>query len=278
MAICWSSVSYSQSNDSIATEIFLNRELFKKISIDSNFINSIEYTPDGFILLSSRNQFYLLGIGGIDSVFNGWNSKTNIGSFTITADSILVVVSGNTLYQAYSDPPFIKVTDIPDSDMGITSKYKDIYVFDRTLKSNKKDYSIYQISEKGIIPIVTTSTPILSVFELPSVLIFSIENMLFCVDIKTKNVYQMLALPQEDNIISIVSDTINHAFYFSTHNAIYRIKENKIEMVSEDLGGILKYDVEGLLIFSPEKQIIIRLRNNLLYPLTDNIGILIDKK
>jgi len=272
IGICCSLVGYSQNSDSITTEILLNHELLEELSIDAKFINSIEYTPDGFILLASVNRFYLLGIGGVTPVFEGWDSKNSIGSFIITADSILVVVSGNTLYQAYSDPSFIKVTDIPDSDMGITSKYKNIYVFDRTLKPDKKDYSIYQISEDTeMTPIVTIPTPILSVFEKSPLLIFSTKNTLFTVDVKTKNLYQILTLPQEEDIISIVGDTINHAFYVSTDNAIYRIKENKIELISEDFGGILKYDGEGLLVFNPEKSLIVRLRNNILYSSENNV-------
>ena len=116
---------------------------------------------------------------------------------------------------------------------------------------------------------VKIPTPILSVFEQPSQLIFSTKNILFSVDIQTKKLYQILALPNNDDIISIVGDTINHAFYFSTDKTIYRIKDSKIEIVSEDFGGILKYDGEGLLIFNPDKNFIIRFRNNVLYNLKE---------
>jgi len=271
--IIWCSLeSYSQNSDSITTEIFLDRELLEELSINSVFINSIEYTPNGFILISSPNQFYLLGNGGLVPIFDTWGGKDSIESFTITSDSILVVASGNALYQIDSNASFFKVTNIPDSDMGITSKYKNIYVFDRKLNRDKKEYFIYQISEnKEIIPIVAIPTPILSVFEQPSLLIFSTKNILFSVDIKTKHLYQILTLPQEDDIISVIGDTINHAFYFSTNNAIYRIKDNIIELVSEDFGGILKYDGEGLLVFKPEMSLIVRLRNNILYSQEINI-------
>jgi len=272
---CFSIVGYAQDTQSVKADILLDSALLNQLSMtDVKFINSVEYTPKGFIVLSSPNRFYLLGKGGIVPVFKGWKDNAKIESFAVMGKGILLVVSGNTLYQANSDTSFIKVTDIPAGDMGITSKYKDIYVYDRTQISDKKDYSIYQISEnKEITPIVTIPAPVSSVFEQPSLLMFSTKNRLLSVDIKTKNLFQILALPQEDDIISIVGDTINHAFYFSTNSAIYRIKGSKIEIISKDFGGILKYDGDGLLIFNPEKQLIVRLRNNLLYSEANDIEI-----
>lgn len=271
--ICYFSVAgYPQNTQSIKADILLDSVLLNKLSTNNiKFINSVEYTPKGFILLSSSNQFYLLGMGGMIPIFESWTGKNDIESFAVKADGILLIASGNSLYQAYTDPSFIKIMDIPDNDMGVTSKYKDIYVFDRTLKNNKKNYSIYQISEnKEITSLVVMSTPILSIFEQPTFLIFSTSNLLFSIDTHTRNLFQILALPQEDNIISVVGDTINRAFYFSTDSAIYRIKDNKMEIISEDFGGILRYDDEGLLIFNSNKKLLIRLRNTLLYPVSDN--------
>jgi len=269
----FSLIGYAQDKKQIKTDILLDSDFLEQMNISAKFINSIEYTSEGFLLLSSANQLYFLGIGGMFPIFDKWDERTDIESFTITADGILMIVSGNTLYQVYSNPSFIKVMDIPDSGMGISSKYKDIYVFDQTLKSNKKDYFIYQLSEdKKFTPLVTIPTPILSVYEQPSQLIFSTKNMLFSVDTKTKKLFQILALPLRRDIISIVGDTINHAFYFSTDQTIYRMKNDKLEIITEDFGGILKYDGEGLLIFNPEKQLIVRLRNNILYPVEEDLS------
>ena len=273
--ICYFSVAgYTQNTKPVKADILLDNDLLKQLEIDDKFINAVEYTSDGFILLSSSSQFYLLGIGGIVPIFESWDGRSGIESFAVTAEGILIIVSGNTLYQANLDPSFTKVLDIPDRNMGVSSKYKDIYVFDRIWKNSKKNYSIYKISEnKKITTLVEIPTPILAVFEQSSLLIFSTKNTLLGVDINTKNLFHLLALPQEDEIISIVGDTINHAFYFSTYNTIYQIKESEIEVISEDFGGILRYDGEGLLIFNPEKQLIIRLRNNLLYLDAKNVEI-----
>jgi len=260
--ICFFSIVGKAQNTE--ADILLDSDFLSKSSINDKFINSVDYTSDGFILLSSAKQFYILGIGGIVPVFESLSGQ-NIESFTVTTNGILMFTSGNSLYQASENPDFTKKSDLPDSNMGITSNYSDIFVFDKMQKRDKKDYSIYQISkDRKITKLTTVSAPVLSVFEQPKQLIFSTKNMLLCVDTKTKKTYQILALPQENNIISIVGDTVNHAFYFSTENAIYRIKNNKFELITDELGGILKYDGEGLVIFNSEKQLIIRLRNNIL--------------
>ena len=157
--------------------------------------------------------------------------------------------------------------------MGITTKYDDIYVYDRTLKNSKGVYSIYQISREGkITTLAIINTPVLSIFEHASQLIFSTKNALFSVGVKTKEIFKILSLPQEDDIISIVGDYIHHALYFSTNKAIYRVKNNKIELVNDDFGGILKYDGEGLVIFNLDKNLIVRFKNNILYDIPQNFS------
>jgi len=265
LSLYCSLIGYSQNRDSMTTDIFLDKEILKELSIDVKFINSIEYTPDGYILLSSPNRFYILGVGGIVPVWGTWNSENVIEAFTITADSILVALSGNALYLLDSDNSFTKFQIIPDNNMGISSKYDNIYVYDRILKNDKKNYSIYQMSEyEEITPLVTIPTPILSVFETPSQLIFSTRNILVSVDIKTKKLFQLFSLQYEEDIISIVGDTQNKTLYFSTNRTVYRIKNNQIELLSENFGGILRYDGEGLLVFNPKEDLMVRFRNNVL--------------
>jgi len=271
--LCCSSTGYSQNNDLVAMEIFLDREFLKELSIDAKFISSIEYAPYGLILLASDNQFYFLGIGGLIPVFEYGTGINNIESFALTPDTNLVVVSGNALYELGSEDPFSKVRDIPGNNMGITAKYGNIYIYDRIRENNKSVYSIYQLSGAGEITTLATSpNPVSSVFEQPDKLIFSSKNQLFTVDIKSKQTSQILSLPQEVDIISIAGNAVNQSFYFSTANAIYQIKDGKFELITEDFGGILMCDNEGLFVFAPENQLIVRLRNNLLYPVADNGG------
>ena len=265
LAIFCTLIVYSQNKDAITTDIFLDKEILKDLSIDAKFINSFEYTPDGFILLSSANRFYILGVGGLIPIWGNWNSESGIESFTITSDSLLVLVSGDALFFLDSVNSFTKFQVIPENNMGISSKYDNIYLYDKILKNDKKDYSIYQMSnDNNIKRFITIQTPILSMFECPSQLIFSTKNMVFSLDIKTKKLFLLFSLPYESDIISIVGDTDNQTFYFSTENNLYRVKNNQIELLCENFNGILKYDSKGLIVFNPKENLIVRFRNNVL--------------
>jgi len=233
------SVGYSQDIDSIKADILLDNTLLNQLNINAQFINSIEYTSDGFLLLASANQFYILGNGGIVPIFDSWENNTEIASFTVTANGILMAVSKNGLYTANNSSSFSKIV-IPDSGMGVTSQYlDDIFVYDKILKNDKKVYSIYHISEtEKIESLITISTPILSVFESQSQLIFSTKNHVFSVDIYTKQLFHLFSSPYDADIISIAGDTYNKTLYFSTENSIYRIKNNQIELLCKEFGVV----------------------------------------
>jgi hypothetical protein len=267
--LCIPFCGYAQKEktDGIAVDIILDEQILRDFSINTNFINSIDYTPNNFLLLSSSNQFYLLGIGGMDTIFNV--TENEIDGFVVTQDNTLLMISENKLCQVDSLGVFVEILNLPSNKMGIVSGKDIVYLFDRNIQEgwhyNMYQYPTNKAKEKMELLFVM-STPILSAFEYKSTLFFSTENRLMCTDDKSKKLIEILSLPQKDDkIISIVGDTINHAFYFSTDSAVYRIKGDKLEYITNEFGGILKYDGEGLLIFNPEKQLIVRFRNNILY-------------
>jgi len=256
---------YAQSQK-IGFDILLNEITLKNKSINTKLINSIDYTPNGFLLLASSNQFYMLGLEDIPAVFN--NTKIAINAFTITQDEALWVVSDDNLCFMDSTGTLSTLYNLPISKAGITSGIDNniAYIYDRTFQSGKKEYAIYRISDSQYRRLASSPAPILSAYEYKTSLLFSSENKILCADNKTKTFFDLFTLPQKQDIISITGDTINHAIYFSTQDTIYRIKDGILEYISKEFGGIVKYDGEGLLVFNPEKQLIIRFRNNILYP------------
>jgi len=266
--LCSAFKGYAQkmSNSPVKIEVFLDNDMLKDASINVKFINSIEYTPNGFLLLSSSNQFYMLGMGGMSSILN--KTKAVIDAFAVTQDEALWVVSGNKLYNMDSQGNLSNMFNLPIPKAGVTSGNAEnvAYIYDRTFQKGKKEYAVYQISDKGIYAkLLSTPAPILSVCEYKTSLLLSTENKILCADSKTKTFFDLYSLPQKQNIISVTCDTVNRSVYFSTQDTIYRIKESKLEYVCTEFGGILRYDGEGLLVFNPEKSLIIRFRNNILY-------------
>lgn len=250
----------------IELDVFLNEAVVKNTLNNIKFINSIDYTPNGFLLLSSYNQFYMLGLENIPTVFN--KTKTAIDAFTVTQNEALWVISGNDLCCIDSLGSLLTLYKLPISKAGIVSanSKNTAYIYDRIFQKGKVEYAIYQCSDKHYTRLSSTTAPILSAFEYKTSLLFSTGNKILCADSKTKTFFELFSLPQKENIISITGDTINHAIYFSTQDTVYRVQNGNPEYICMDFGGTLKYDGEGLLIFNPEKQLIIRLRNNILYP------------
>jgi hypothetical protein len=259
-------IGYTQELETADVDLLLTETMLKEVSIKTKLIHSIDYMTGDFLLLSSRNQFYLLGMGGIDSLFSV--SKRTVNAYTVTPDGLLLIVSGKNLCTIDTMGSLVDLYTLPDAEMGISSGIGSVYVFDQHRRGNKQQtYSIYIISRNSqYTKLLTIPTPVASVFEDGTNVFFSTENRLLCADVKTKKLTEIISLPKkEDKIISITRDTLNHAFYFSTDKAIYRIKDNKTECIGNEFGGILRYDGEGLLIFNPETNLIVRLRNNILY-------------
>jgi len=240
--------------------------MLQEASINVIFSNSIDYTPSGFLLLASSNQFYMLGLGGMPPIFN--ETIIEISAFAVTQDNALWIVSENRLCSIDSLGNLSFMYDLPIYKAGIVAGNEEnvAYIFDRIFQEEKEEYVIYQVSDTEVYArLLSIPTPILSVFEYETSLLLSTENQILCADNKTKIFFEFFSLPEGNDIISITGDTENHAIYFSTQDTIYRIKEGVFEYICTEFGGIVKYDGEGLLIFNPEKQLIVRFRNNILY-------------
>ena len=255
--------------DSARVEIFYTKEMSKSFE-NISFIPSIDITPEGFILLASPNQFYILGWGGMLPLSETMNKP--IHSFTKTSDNAIVFVQEKEFCYLDTLGRAVKLFNLPDNDMKISTGKEVLYLYGKNKSINK--YVIYMLFKGAkYTSLLEYPFPITSVLETNGNLLFSSKNKILLVNIEGKQINELLSLPDEnDKIISIGNDNIHDILYFSTDNAIYRIKSNNIELVSKDFGGILKYDGEGLLVFNPEKQLIIRLRNNILYPVEKDLS------
>ena len=52
-------------SDTLRFEVLLHSKMLKDINLNDKFINSLEITPNKLILLSTEDQFYLLGWGSM---------------------------------------------------------------------------------------------------------------------------------------------------------------------------------------------------------------------
>jgi hypothetical protein len=247
----------SETDDSLHLEILMGSKMLDDIHLKVEFINSLNVTTQGHVLLSSANQFYLLGWGGIMPV--GQKVAGSISSFAYSPDGYLMIVHNKELCYIDSLDHLAKLYDLPSLDMGITAGEDVMYLFDRNLE--KKESAIYVLSQgHKYAKLFVIPTPITSVLEINRTLLFATENKLFSINLIDNEVKALVALPQkETRILSITSDTLTHTVYFSSKDAVYALKDTTVVCISDKFGGVLRYFSDGLLVFKPARKFLIRL-------------------
>jgi hypothetical protein len=242
------------SKDSLRFEVLMSKALLNELKIDAEFIPSIEITSGRLILISSQNQFYLLGWGGLSPFAE--KQLPRITSFAFTHDSVLMAIRNQELSVMDADGVIKTLYKLPSLEMGISRGSFSIYLYDRNPVKGK--YSLYILSGGGkYTKLFTVSHPIQSVIEKGNGLLFTNRNGLFYFDFKTKEILALAALPDGEVIKSITLNPKNERIYFSTDSKVFTLDNEKILPVSNQLGGVLTY-FNGLLVFNPQKQLLVR--------------------
>jgi hypothetical protein len=242
--------------DSLRLEVLLGSKMLDDINLNIKFVNSLNVTPDQHILLSTTNQFYLLGWGGIKPV--GQKVTDTISSFAYTPDGFLMIAHNKELCYIDSLGKLTHLYELPGIDMGITAGKNVIYVYDRD--KEQKKHALY-ILAKGhkYIKLFEISTPITSVLEMNETLLFATENKLFSVNPKSKDIKALAALPKDKKIISLGVDTLNSRIYFSTDSVVCTLKDSSVVIITNEFGGVLRFFNDGLIVFNPEKKFLVRI-------------------
>ena len=243
-------------SDSLRFEILMSNKMLNDIQLDKKFISSIDVTSNRYILLSTNDQFFVLGWGGI--VPFGRKTAGNIGSYAYTTDSLLMIIRNNEVCRFDSLGNLIKLYKLPGAGMGISAGKNAMYVYDRN--KVKAKYALYVIAKGGkYSKLLDVPSPIGSVTEMNNSILFSSDNGLFSYNIKRKELRALSALPKGKEIKSITVDTLSSRIYFATDSTIYAIKDTNTVIVTDEIGGILRSFHDGLIVFNPEKKLIVRI-------------------
>jgi hypothetical protein len=243
-------------NDSLRFEVLLSNKMLNEVHLDVKFIESLEITSGRLIMLSSANQFYLLGWGGIKPV--GQKVADTISAFTYTSDGLLMIVHNKALCYIDSIWNLKKLFGLPRQDMRITAGKCVIYLFDHN--KDKEKYTLYALAKGGTYSeYFVVPTPIMSVIEMNQSIIFSSGNALFTFDPKNKDLKVLAVLQKGKEIKSTAVDTLTNIIYISTENTIYGLKDSSIVVITDKFAGTLRYFNDALLVFNPEKKFLIRI-------------------
>lgn len=254
----WSLVAngFPIKDDSLHYEILLTNKMLNDIQLNEKFITSIDITSKRLILLSTNDQFYLLGWGGIKPI--GEKVTGSIASYAFTSDNLLLTIRNNELCSFDSLGNLSQLFKLPNYGMGISAGKYVMYVYDRN--KEKVKHALYLIAKGGkYTKLFEVPSPIQSVVEINNSILFATGSDLFKFDIKSKDLKVLVALQKDKEIKSIAVDSSNNRIYFSTENAIYALKDSSAVIITKDFGGVLRYFNNGLIVFNPEKKLLVRI-------------------
>jgi hypothetical protein len=159
-------------DDSLRFEVLLTPSMVDEIKPSGRFINAVGVTSGQLLLLSTRDQFYILGWGGIEAL--GKKLAGNIGSFAYTPDSLLMTIRNNELCVFDSIGNLSRLYTLPGTDMGISPGKYAMYIFDRN--GEKAKQALYVIAPGGkYSKLFEVPKPIYSVVELDKMILFKWE-------------------------------------------------------------------------------------------------------
>jgi hypothetical protein len=244
-----------EKQDSVRYEVLMSTSLLNELQINSNFVPAVDVTSKRLILLSSTDQFYLLGWGGMVPLGN--KVATGIGAFAFTSDSLLMVIRNNELCYLDSLGKLSFLYKLPEHGMGISTGKYAMYIYDRN--STKSKHALYALAGGGkYAKLFDVPGPISSVVEWNDRILFSTGNALLQYNLKTKEIKALAALPEGKIIKSLAVDPSEGRIFFSTANMICTVKDEKVSVITDKLGGTIRY-FNGLMVLKPESSLLIRM-------------------
>ena len=219
--------------DTLRFEVLLTRKMLTDINVNECLVNSFDITSRRLVLLSTNDQFYLLGWGGIVP----FEKKIPgvISSFAFTPDSLLMTIHNNELCCFDSLGNLSKLFKLPNPGMGICAGKYAMYVYDKN--AEQKLHALYMIARGGkYVKVFDVPGPINAVVETNTSLLFATGNGLFNYTPKNKELKALAVLPKDKKIISIAADASGGVIYFSTNSVLYAIRDSNVVTLTD------KYD------------------------------------
>jgi hypothetical protein len=254
----WSSTAHPMpaNTDSLRYEILMSSKMLDDIQFNDKFIPSLAVTSNRLILLSTSDQFYLLGWGGIVPL--GKKVTGTICAYAFTPDSLLMTIRNNELCTFDSLGNLNTLYKLPGEGMGISAGKQGMFVYDRNEDQEKN--MLYVIAKGGLFaPLFGIPAPIRAVTDMTNSILFASDNAVYSYKFEDKEVKSIISLPKDSIIKSIAVDITNKRIYFSTDNMVFAMKDSSAVLITDKFGGELKYFNDGLLVFNPEKKYLIRI-------------------
>ncbi len=240
--------------DSLRFEVLLTPSMVDDVYTSGRFINAVGLTSGQLLLLSTRDQFYLLGWGGIAPL---GKKVSGVSSFAFTPDNLLMTIRNDELCVFDSLGNLSRLYNLPGTDMGISPGKYVMYVFDRNGQKSKQ--AAYVIAHGGkYSKLFEVPKPIYSVIELDNMILFTNGNTVFQYNPGSREIKALASLPEDKTIRSLTADPSNGRIYFSTDNMVFSIQNSEKTVITDKIGGKLLF-FDGLIVFNPENKFLVRI-------------------
>lgn len=251
-------ISYNlvaQNNEGLKIEVLLNKALLSEYGNNNSFINSFVLTKNKNILLSTENQFYLVGLGEIEKLGPIQHGKIN--AFEFSNKGVLLAVKNNEVCFLDTSSKLNHGYNIPESNFKLSKGKYCYYLYENNITKSKN--TVYCLKDKqGYLKLLEMPKAIHSLVEFGDKLLLSNENGLFEFNLSDKTIQLVTNLPKDEMIQSICADTLNKRIYFSSSKALYTIKNNIVNVVNPNNGGELKYYDDGLFVFDNKNSLLVK--------------------
>ena len=218
--------------DSLRFEVLLTPSMVDDINTSGRFINTVSLTSGQLLLLSTRDQFYLLGWGGIAPL---GKKVSGISSFAFTPDNLLMTIRNNELCVFDSLGNLSRLYTLPGAEMGISPGKYVMYVFERNGEKSKQ--AAYVIAHGGkYSKLFEVPKPIYSVVELDKMVLFTNGNTVFQFNPESREIKALASLPEDKTIRSLTADPSNGRIYFSTDNMVFSIQNSEKTVITDKIG------------------------------------------
>jgi hypothetical protein len=243
------------NDDSLRYEVLLTPSMIDVVDPEANFINSVDITSDELLLLSTRDQFYLVGWGGIIPV--GKKNLGDIYSFGYTSDNLLMTIRNNELCLFNQSGDLRTLYTLPGTEMGISRGKYGMYIFDRN--GSKPRYAVYVIAHGGMYSkMFEVPKPVYSIVEQGNSILFTNGNTIYSYSPGTRNMKALVSLPEDKTIRSMTVDHSSGRIFLSTDNMVFSVMKSEPQLITDKMGGNLFY-FNGLIIFNPENKYLVRI-------------------
>ena len=243
-------------DDTLRYEILLNKNILKDLDINASFISTIDVTASKLALISSKDQFYLVGWGGL--LPYGKQVQGDISSFALTHDSVLMTIRNSELCYFDSEGKLSLLYSLPDAGMSISRGDRVMYIYNSS--GGTENYSIYVVAQGGMYTkLLEMPAPVRSVVEGNNSVMFASGSVLYDFNLKERELKAVTVFPADMEISSVAVEKSSGRIFISAGNAIYALKDNGAVLVSDDLSGTLKCHEGGLMVFNAGEKTIIRI-------------------